>query len=62
MAWLNEEITILKDEGRMLIHFKELRELLWQRLPDEPRFTDETLFRHVGASFEPVSVSRTVFG
>ncbi|WP_395743598.1 TIR domain-containing protein [Prosthecobacter sp.] len=40
---IKDEILKLRDEGLVLHTFKELRELLWRRLPDEPRFTDEIL-------------------
>lgn len=40
---IKDEILKLRDEGQVLHTFKELRELLLRRLPDEPRFTDETL-------------------
>lgn len=40
----------MRDERQVLHTFKELRELLWRCLPDEPRFTDDAwLFRPVGA-------------
>lgn len=40
---IKDEILKLRDEGQVLHTFKELREELWGRLPDEPRFADETL-------------------
>lgn len=41
---LKEEVIRLKDEGRVLMRFKELRETLQLRLSDEiKRFTDEEL-------------------
>jgi small GTP-binding protein len=41
---LKEEIIRLKDEGRVLLRFNELREILQLRLSDEfPCFTDEEL-------------------
>jgi small GTP-binding protein len=40
---IKDEILKLRDEGQVLDTFKELREVLWQRMPEEPRFTDETL-------------------
>jgi small GTP-binding protein len=40
---IKDEILKLRDEGQVLHTFKELREELWRRLPDEPRFTDDTL-------------------
>src|SRR6266478_8461741 len=39
---IKDEILKLRDEGQVLHTFKELRELLWRRLPDE-RFTDDIL-------------------
>jgi len=42
--WLKEEIIALKDEGRVLLRFNELRETLQLRLPDESaRFDDKEL-------------------
>jgi small GTP-binding protein len=40
---IKDEILKLRDEGQVLHTFKELRELLLQRLPNEPRFTDDVL-------------------
>jgi small GTP-binding protein len=40
---IKDEILKLRDEGQVLLTFKELRELLWQRLPHEAHSTDETL-------------------
>ncbi|HMG05762.1 MAG TPA: TIR domain-containing protein, partial [Chthoniobacterales bacterium] len=40
---IKDEILKLRGEGQVLHTFKELRELLRRRLPDEPRFTDDTL-------------------
>ena len=42
--------------------FKELRELLWQRLPDEPRFTDETLQTVIGLLHGPGVVKELDYG
>ncbi len=45
---IKDEILKLRDEGQVLHTVKELRELLWRRLPDKPRFTDETLQTVIG--------------
>ena len=42
--------------------FKELRELLWRRLPDEPRFTDETLQTVIGLLDGPGVVKELDYG
>jgi GTPase SAR1 family protein len=47
---VKDEILKLRDEGQSLLTFKELRELLRQRLPAEFRFTDETLHAVVGVA------------
>ncbi len=44
--------------GSVLHTFKELRELLWRRLPDEPRFTDETLQTVIGLLDGPGVVNK----
>ena len=50
------EILKLRDEGQVLHTYKELRELLRQRLPKEPRFTDETLQTVIGLLDGPGAV------
>jgi len=40
---IKDEILKLRDEGQTLHTFKELRELLWRRLPHECRFNNDTL-------------------
>lgn len=40
---VKDEILKLRDEGQVLQTYKELRETLWRRLPNEPPFTDEIL-------------------
>ncbi len=59
---IKDEILKLRDQGRVLHTFKELRELLWQRLPDEPRFTDETLQTVIGLLDGPGVVKELDYG
>ncbi|MEO5916694.1 MAG: TIR domain-containing protein [Luteolibacter sp.] len=59
---IKDEILKLRDEGQVLHTFKELRELLWQRLPDEPRFTDETLQTVIGLLDGPGVVKELDYG
>jgi len=59
---IKDEILKLRDEGQVLHTFKELRELLWRRLPDEPRFTDEILQTVVGLLDGPGVVKELDYG
>jgi small GTP-binding protein len=59
---IKDEILKLRDEGQVLHTFKELRELLWRRLPDEPRFTDETLQTVIGLLDGPGAVKELDYG
>lgn len=59
---IKDEILELRDEGQVLHTFKELRELLWQRLPDEPRFTDEILQTVIGLLDGPGVVKELDYG
>lgn len=59
---IKEEILKLRDEGQVLHTFKELRELLWRRLPDEPRFTDETMQTVIGLLDGPGVVKELDYG
>ena len=60
---LKEEIVRLKDEGRVLMRFNELREALQLRLSGEfPRFTDEELKAVVGLLAGPGVVWELKFG
>lgn len=59
---IKDEILKLRDQGQVLHTFKELRELLWRRLPDEPRFTDETLQTVIGLLDGPGVVKELDYG
>ncbi|MEI7819733.1 MAG: DUF4365 domain-containing protein [Verrucomicrobiota bacterium] len=59
---IKDEILKLRDEGQVLHTFKELRELLWRRLPNEPRFTDETLQTVIGLLDGPGVVKELDYG
>lgn len=59
---IKDEILKLRDEGQVLHTFKELRELLWRRLPDEPRFPDETLQTVIGLLDGPGVVKELDYG
>jgi small GTP-binding protein len=60
---LKEEIVRLKDEGRVLLRFNELRETLQLRLSGEfPRFSDEELKAVVGLLAGPGVVWELKFG
>jgi len=59
---IKDEILKLRDEGQVLDTFKELREVLWQRLADEPRFTDETLKTVIGLLDGPGIVKELDYG
>jgi small GTP-binding protein len=59
---IKDEILKLRDEGQVLHTYKELRELLWRRLPDEPHFTDETLQTVIGLLDGPGIVKELHYG
>jgi small GTP-binding protein len=57
-----DEILKLRDEGQVLQTFKELRETLWRRLPDEPSFTDEILRTVISLLDGPGVVKELAYG
>jgi small GTP-binding protein len=59
---IKDAILRLRDEGQVLHTFKELRELLWRRLPNEPRFADETLQMVIGLLDGPGAVKELDYG
>ena len=59
---IKDEILKLRDEGKVLHTFKELREILWQRLSGEPRFRDENLKTVVGLLDGPGIVKELDYG
>lgn len=59
---IKDEILKLRDEGQVLHTFKELRELLWRRVQEEPRFTDETLQTVIGLLDGPGVVKELDYG
>lgn len=60
---LKEEIIRLRDEGRVLLRFNELRETLQLRLPAEvARFTDDELKAVIGLLSGPAIVWELKFG
>ncbi|CAH1386576.1 Small GTP-binding protein domain-containing protein [Candidatus Nitrotoga sp. M5] len=59
---IKDEILKLGDEGQVLHTYKELRELLWQRLTDEPRFDDATLKTVIGLLDGPGAVQELDYG
>ena len=59
---IKDEILKLRDEGQVLHTFKELRELLWRRMPDEPRFADEKLQTVLGLLDGPGVVKELDYG
>lgn len=59
---IKDEILKLRDEGQVLHTFKELRELLWRRLPNGPRFTDEILQTVIGLLDGPGAVKELDYG
>jgi small GTP-binding protein len=59
---IKDEILRLRDEGQVLHTFKELREVLWQRLPEESGFTDETLRTVIGLLDGPGAVKELDYG
>ncbi len=59
---LKDEILKLRDEGEVLLTFKELREMLWKRLPEESRFTDEVLQTVIGLLDGPGALKDLEYG
>lgn len=59
---IKDEILKLRDEGQVLHTFKELRAVLWQRMSQEPRFTDETLTTVIGLLDGPGAVKELDYG
>jgi small GTP-binding protein len=59
---LKEEIIRLKDAGRVLMRFNELRETLQLRLTGEARFTDDELSAVIGLLSGPGVVWQLKFG
>jgi small GTP-binding protein len=59
---IKDEILKLRDQGEVLLTFKELRELLWRRLSHEPPFTDEILQTVIGLLDGPGAVKELAFG
>ena len=59
---IKDEILKLRDDGQVLHTFKELREELWRRLPDEPRFTDDTLKTVISLLDGPGAVKELDYG
>ena len=59
---IKDQILKLRDEGQVLHTFKELREELWRRLPEEPRFSDETLQTVIGLLDGPGVVKELDYG
>jgi GTPase SAR1 family protein len=59
---IKDEILKLRDEGQVLVTFKELRELLWRRLPKETRFNDETLQKVIGLLDSPGALKELDYG
>ena len=59
---LKDEILKLRDEGQVLHTFKELRDLLWNRLPDERRIPDAALRTVIGLLAGPGIVQELDFG
>ena len=52
----------MRDEGQVLHTFKELRDLLWHRLPSEAHFTDDVLRTVVGHLDAPGAVKELDYG
>jgi small GTP-binding protein len=59
---LRDEILKLRMEGEVLLTFKELRELLRQRLPQEERFSDEVLQTVISLLDGPGAVKELAYG
>ncbi|MBK5274469.1 MAG: TIR domain-containing protein [Desulfuromonadales bacterium] len=59
---IKDQILKLRDEGQVLHTFKELRELLWRRMTEESRFTDNTLKTVLGLLDGPGAVKDLDYG
>jgi small GTP-binding protein len=59
---IKDEILKLRDEGKVLHTFKELRDLLLHRLPDEHPFTDDALHTVIGLLDGPGIVKELDYG
>jgi WD40 repeat protein len=59
---IKDEILALRDEGQVLHTFKELRDLLWHRLPKEARFEDDTLRTVIDLLDGPGAVKELNYG
>ena len=59
---IKDEILKLRDGGQVLHTFKELRDLLWHRLPKEAQFTDDTLRTVIGHLDAPGAVKELDYG
>ena len=59
---IKDEVLKLRDEGQVLHTFKELRDLLWHRLPKNARFTDDTLRTVIGHLDAPGAVKELDYG
>ena len=59
---IKDEILKLRDEGQVLHTFKELRDLLWHRLPKDAQFTDDTLRSVIGHLDAPGAVRELQYG
>jgi WD40 repeat protein len=59
---IKDEILKLRDGGQVLHTFKELRDLLWHRLPKEVSFTDDTLRTVIGHLDAPGAVKELDYG
>ncbi len=59
---IKEEVLKLRDEGQVLLTFKELREMLRQRLHAEPEFTDAILETVIGLLDGPGAVKELDYG
>lgn len=59
---IKDHILKLRDEGQVLHTFKELRDLLWQRMADEPRFSDDVLKTVIGLLDGPGAVKELEYG
>ncbi|NTV46074.1 MAG: hypothetical protein HGB11_06045 [Chlorobiales bacterium] len=59
---IKDQILKLRDAGQVIFTFKELREEIWQLLPEEPRFSDETLKTVIGLLDGPGVVKELDYG
>jgi small GTP-binding protein len=59
---IKDQILKLRDEGQVLHTFKELRDLLCQRMTDEQRFSDDILKTVIGLLDGPGAVKELEYG